>query len=99
MTLEKVRRVVAFYRHFLDKAGIKPKQCEHELRLPVYGDSIILGHCRWMCDEIEEFIRAGRTQKAMRWLGFVQGALWAAGLFTISELKDHNKPDEVDRAC
>jgi hypothetical protein len=31
-------------------------------------------------------------EKFMRWLGFMQGVLWAEGLYTIEQLKDHNRP-------
>lgn len=34
---------------------------------------------------------AEKTEKAMRWLGFIQGALWALGSFEIFELKRHSK--------
>jgi hypothetical protein len=38
--------------------------------------------------------RRSAIEKAMRWLGFVQGALWAGGSATIEELKRMNMPDE-----
>lgn len=34
-----------------------------------------------------------KREKAMRWLGFVQGALWAQNQATIDELKRMNMPD------
>lgn len=34
-----------------------------------------------------------KMEKAMRWLGFVQGALWMEGFCSIDELKDMNKPE------
>lgn len=40
------------------------------------------------------FAEEGRTEKAFRWLGFIQGVLWAEGVYSIDELKDHNKPKE-----
>lgn len=67
------------------------------------------GHLLFMCNEIERMIaepdgpvggpenRPGHTvstrDKAMRWLGFVQGALWAGNLATIAELKRMNMPE------
>jgi len=27
-----------------------------------------------------------------RWLGFIQGVLWASKAYTLAELKDHNRP-------
>ena len=34
-----------------------------------------------------------RREKIFRWYGFVQGALWACGVFTVDELKAHSNPD------
>lgn len=48
-------------------------------------------HALWMLDRIPEFMAAGRREKAMRWLGFVQGALWAWNYATIDEMKDDNR--------
>ncbi len=49
-------------------------------------------HAAWMLCKIPEFMEAGRREKAMRWLGFVQGYLWACGAATIDEMKDVNRP-------
>lgn len=58
-------------------------------------------HAWWMCLEAQTYITSGRAEKAMRWLGFVQGVLWARSIYSIDELAEHNKPDEVPfcRAC
>ena len=34
-----------------------------------------------------------RREKRMRWLGFVQGVLYAIGMFSVDELKNHSRPD------
>lgn len=31
------------------------------------------------------------VEKAFRWLGFVQGVLWTKGIYTIDEMRDHNR--------
>jgi hypothetical protein len=49
-------------------------------------------HALYMLDELENHIRQGRIEKSMRWLGFVQGILWVRGIYSIEELKAHNKP-------
>lgn len=51
-------------------------------------------HLLGMLDRIVVFVDQGRREKAMRWLGFVQGWLWAASIYTIEEMADHNRPDE-----
>ena len=45
-------------------------------------------------------IPVDHTGKLMRWLGFLQGALWAAGFYTVEELKEHSRmashaPDQL----
>jgi len=54
--------------------------------------SIIIPHWLYMCQEAQTFVDAGCVKKAMRWLGFLQGALWANGYFTLDELKHHSMP-------
>ncbi len=49
-------------------------------------------HILWMLRQIPGFLEEGRKEKVNRWLGFIQGALWADGVYTIEEMKDHNRP-------
>lgn len=44
----------------------------------------------------ERFPSEGSTSKAMRWLGFVQGALWMAEVFSLDTLKLHSKNRMLD---
>jgi hypothetical protein len=53
-----------------------------------YNLLISLGHIRSMPDRFPE---EGSVKKAMRWLGFMQGALWMVRAFTLEELKDHSR--------
>lgn len=52
-------------------------------------------HLLFMSQEGQKLVEAGRVEKAMRWLGFLQGALWGLGITTIEEQKNINRPDEV----
>lgn len=45
-----------------------------------------------MVPACEEYLRDDRREKLMRWLGFMQGAWWVAGVFSVDELKKHNMP-------
>ncbi|PKQ21162.1 MAG: hypothetical protein CVT66_01530 [Actinobacteria bacterium HGW-Actinobacteria-6] len=57
-----------------------------------------LCHAMWMCDRTREFLRAGRFAKVYRWIGMVQGILFMNGVFSLAELKEHNRfaiPDAV----
>lgn len=48
-------------------------------------------HAVWMLCKVPEFFETGREAKAMRWLGFVQGFIWARGYATIDEMKEANR--------
>lgn len=50
-----------------------------------------LNHAMWMCEQTRLFLRAGRFAKAYRWIGTIQGILLMNGVFSIVELKDHNR--------
>lgn len=56
------------------------------------GGRTARAHLTWMCLRIEDMVQDdAKWSKAMRWLGFVQGAMWAVGRSTISSLKDDNR--------
>lgn len=55
---------------------------------PVRG----MSHVMWMCVEAQKFVAEGRIEKAMRWLGFIQGVLWMGNTRTLNELRDDSKP-------
>ncbi len=57
-----------------------------------FGERAALGHVLWMCVEAQKFVNEGRMEKAMRWLGFIQGALWARSYSSIEDLKVDNMP-------
>lgn len=57
-----------------------------------YRELAKLQHVLWMIGQAREFVTANRTEKAFRWLGFVQGVLWSLGLVTIEEAKESNRP-------
>ena len=90
MTGEKVREALALYRKKFAELGIPKKSFPHNA-LPK-SDSDFLAHCHKMLDEMEVFIDEARMDKVFRWLGFVQGCLWRAGVYTVEELKNHNCP-------
>lgn len=69
--------VLAFYLAYFQKSGMEAKERGN-----------ILQHAMWVttaCGKLP-------LSEKMRWLGFVQGVLVSHGLFTIDELKSHNKP-------
>lgn len=54
-----------------------------------------MNHLAWMCGEAPGFVEGEpspeRREKAMRWLGFVQGQLAAFDLMTVEEMKEDNR--------
>lgn len=90
MTKEKVQEVIDIYKETLEKLEAKPER--HEIDGVPLTRKEKLNHCYWMINEIESFLKEDRIEKAFRWLGFVQGILWSARLYTIPELADHNRP-------
>lgn len=59
------------------------------------GDWSLINHLYFMTEEGKRLIDQGRIEKAMRWLGFLQGALWGLGVTSIEEQKRINMPNEV----
>jgi hypothetical protein len=90
MTPDKVREVVALYRTmFAELIDGRSHKCSTD---GTPDEHRALLHCWAMLDELEQFTREGRMEKAFRWLGFIQGCLWTCGVYSLDELKDHNKP-------
>jgi hypothetical protein len=93
MTIDKCRGVLDRYEQTL----------KHELG--VYGKSVAVQHMadmipkmRVMLEEIEAnggaaAVDLPKREKFMRWLGFMQGAFWSRGIYTIEQLKYHNRPE------
>lgn len=52
-------------------------------------------HIGWMIWMVREFIDGDRRDKAQRWLGFIQGALWAMCIMTVENAKRANMPAEA----
>lgn len=47
-----------------------------------------IGHLRWM---VQEICNGMPEKKAIRWLGYIQGALVASGCATLADMKEVNK--------
>lgn len=101
MTGDKVKEVCTTYRNLL-RREVHPEDSTwrqpHVERLVDEGQRLRQGrhvernHVLWMIDEIDRMVDAGRLEKAFRWLGFVQGWLWATERRTIDVLRRDNMP-------
>jgi len=88
----KILEVIQRYRDYFTAKGIgvmnfsetdKPRSREE-----------ILAHCHGMLSQIEGFVKEKRIEKAFRWLGFIQGCLWSEEVYSLENLKNHNRPDK-----
>jgi hypothetical protein len=101
MTKEKLKSVFEYYfKHIEERwaaSGVKPKQMnlgESSSFVAFINTDAQVSHFLFMCQEAQKFVDEGRIEKAMRWLGFIQGVLWADNEFTLDDLKNHSRPDE-----
>lgn len=99
MTNEKLKSLFAKYADQLHKAmpNARAQRCPESMTGKSYGnvDKLlsIACHILWMCETATGFVDDGRTDKAFRWLGFIQGVLWADGSQTLEQLKNDSRPD------
>ncbi len=89
MTGERVKEVCDLYIHKV--AGFGPPSKMADLGYPL-DKAEALRHVAWMALQVKGFIDEGRTEKAMRWLGFMQGWLVSYSIYPISETMIHNAP-------
>ncbi len=97
MTPDKCREVIAIYRENLEEIAGNKADFPHDDCVRLDQGLEAEQHCLGMLDKMEVFIDEGRMDKVYRWLGFLQGVLWMRGLYTLTELMNHNKKDEKDK--
>ncbi len=88
MTNQQILSAVENYRKYFEGRRIEKFSYPHNHTLihTNYG----LEHCHDMLDKIVQFVENGKIDKAFRWLGFLQGALWMAQIYPIAYFKDQN---------
>jgi hypothetical protein len=91
MTDEQVKRVVTAYQERLTREGYQPVQIDFDRTTASFPRSRQLEHVAWMCGEILRALDAGERERAMRWLGFTQGVLWAQGVYAVNEMREQNR--------
>ena len=86
MTNKQMIDVLSTYSELLKKEGHKFERNgdakEREARL---------NHALWMCRETINFVREEKLDKANRWMGFIQGVLWTYNIYSVDEMRDHNR--------
>lgn len=89
MDKRKIKEIIDFYSETLDFLGIGPIENIHKSALFLKKERK-LSHCYWMLNKIQAF---DSVNKAMRWLGFIQGVFWSEDVFSIDQLKNHNRSE------
>lgn len=90
MTSAQILQVVRLYQQRLQEEGFEAARYKwpdmrHQSRRGA------LNHVLHMCNEVKKFVKAEELEKAFRWLGFMQGVLWVCGMYSIDEMRGHNK--------
>jgi len=49
-------------------------------------------HLLWMCEKVEWMVDEGHLDRAIRWLGFVQGVLWFSEKTSVDEMQGWELP-------
>lgn len=97
MNSARFKLLLRMYRRMFDQHGIPSERQATDASVDVacslagpVSTVLSASHVRWMCDEVDHmYDREGETEKVQRWLGFIQGVMWATGLYTIDELRGH----------
>lgn len=100
MDLNRIRNVCLFYLAelgTLDKLDRSAAENQYAHLIPNLPDDaeLVREHVVSMLVRLIEMIdkEPERREKIMRWYGFIQGALWCTGWFSVDQLKDHSRPD------
>jgi len=81
---------ITFVRYLLQWGEHYPAKKQDTANLDPNDKERVLAHTMWMCEQGIQFVSHGQVEKAMRWLGFIQGVFFSAGIYTIDELRNHS---------
>ena len=100
MTKEKLKSVFQHYRDHLEQAypDLPTRQMtgdQTQLYEADLSTTVVVSHLKFMCEEAQRFVDQDRVEKAMRWLGFLQGVLWKEEVFTLDDLKKQSMPSDA----
>lgn len=91
MDATKIKEVTGRYRKRLIEMDYDVPICNNAAKTA--GER--WSHCHWMLNEIELLVDAGDLPRAHVWLGFVQGTFWADHVYTIADMRNHNRPEKA----
>jgi hypothetical protein len=94
VTTKKILEVVQGYRFVLEYLGIPKMRMDQTKTLAELTRFGLLCHAHWLLDGVEKYAQdPKKIGKTGRHLASVQMCLSFAGLYTLEELMDHNRPD------
>ena len=83
-------KALATYVSRFNTLGILPESYAGGALTPLPADA--MRHAHWMCVELARMaLDPANRDKVNRWLGFAQGVLWVTGLYSIDEMREHNR--------
>lgn len=99
MTGPQLKDLFQLYYDYWDRSwpGLLPEQLPIYLVAEKAGDLQSherIKHFKFMCIAGQKFVDGGEIEKAMRWLGFMQGVLWRSDHFTLDQLKEQSRAKE-----
>ena len=89
MTGDQIVAATDKYDRELEKEEIPIAEHPHDIVCMMRRAA--LAHLRTMFPKMVQFVSEDKIEKAMRWLGFVQGVLWVCGVYTLDQLKADNR--------
>lgn len=106
MTNKKLRSLFCMYLNYLDTVNLGSEVSasrqldgdEHHRYCYQIAESPEVRHLKYMCVEGSRLVDDGCVPKAMRWLGFLRGVLWARNAYTLAELRSHSKSAIEERS-
>jgi hypothetical protein len=101
MTTDKMQGLLDLYWEALDEMDISPisapdyEEFVDGEREPRWDTQEALEYVMAMLQGMREMLDEGSEnhEKLNRWLGFVQGVLWVEGVYTLSEMRRHNRSE------
>jgi hypothetical protein len=99
------------YRRELERLGARASDLEEDvLVVPGVSQDVLRDHLAWRCEEVKTLATSVHdVGAARRWIGFIQGALWAMGHFSIEDMRGHEadaardpvrpRPPPIRRGC
>ena len=91
MTDGQMSEIVRGYQERLSREGYEPHPIDFDRTTAGFPKSRQLEHVAWLCKDIQELLKKGDRERAMRHFGFAQGVLWVHGIYAINELREQNR--------